>query len=181
LIQSIAEDEIMQMIRCTKKLQQEMGLKESDLEVAGPAFSYLGGWHANLIHIDRRKCVLFVNDRTLFNFIAPDVSREQIRELSVLFKSYLRCVLAEEGIAESVKQRIFSEYAEIAYGNTNNKSVLGSMNDLAFHYKYQIMEEGGVHGCMVPSIISRLNHMPMGAIRYVYPIKALMAMYETAI
>ena len=58
----------MQLIRCTKKLQKEMGLKQSDLCAEEPCFSYLGSWHVNLIHFDRRKCVLFVNDKTLFNF-----------------------------------------------------------------------------------------------------------------
>ena len=170
----------MQLIRCTKKLQKEMGLKKPDLLEEEPRFSYLESWHANLIHIDRRKCILFVNDKTLFNFIAPDVSRVQIRELSVLFKDYLQCVLAEEGIEELNREKILSEYAEVAYANTNSRSVLGSMNDLAFHYKYLILMEGGVHSYNVPSIINKLNHMPMGAIEYAFPIEALRAMYETA-
>ena len=54
----------MQLIRCTLKLQKEMGFKKSDLREDEPVFSYLGSWHANLIHIDRRKCILFVNDKT---------------------------------------------------------------------------------------------------------------------
>lgn len=169
----------MQLIRCTKKLQKEMGLKKSDLLDEEPRFSYLGSWHANLIHIDRRKCILFVNDKTLFNFIASDVSRAHIKELSVLFKDYLQCVLAGEGIVKRAREKILLEYAEVAYANTNSKRVLGSMNDLAFHYKYHILEEGGVHGCAVPGIISKLNRMPMGAIDYAYSIEALRAMYET--
>ena len=28
--------------------------------------------------------------------------------------------------------------------STNSKAVLGSMNDLAFHYKYLLLEGGGV-------------------------------------
>ncbi len=59
----------MQLIRCTKKLQKEMGLKQSGLCTEEPRFLYLGPWHANLIHIDRRKCILFVNDNTLFNSV----------------------------------------------------------------------------------------------------------------
>lgn len=52
-----------------------MGLKPSDLCTEEPRFSYLGSWHANLIQIDRRKCLLFVNERTLFDFIMPDVAQ----------------------------------------------------------------------------------------------------------
>ena len=169
----------MQLIRCTGKLQKEMGLKKTDLLETEPHFLYLGTWHANLIHIDKRKCVLFVNDKTLFNFIAPDVSRAEIRNLTGLFNGYLRCVLSDEGFIDSAIEKIMSEYDEVGYAKTNSKSVLGSMNDLAFHYKYNIQEEGGVHSSAVPGIIRKLNHMPMGAIEYTYPIEALRALYET--
>ena len=53
------------------------------------------------------------------------------------------------------------------------------MNDLAFHYKFYILEEGGAHSHTVPSIIRKLNQIPMGAIKYAYPIDVLRAMYET--
>ena len=157
-----------------------MGLKQSDLCAEEPRFSYLGPWHANLINIDRRKCVLFVNDKTLFNFIVPDLSKAQIRELDKLFKGHLSCVLADAGMAEADRARMLSEYDEVGITNTNSKSVLGSMNDLAFHYKYSIQEAGGVHSPAVPGIIRRLNRMPMGALKYVFPIEALRALYQTA-
>jgi len=168
----------MQLIRCTKKLRKEMGLKKVELAESEPKFSFLGSWHANLLHIDRKKCVLFVNDKTLFNFLVPDVSRSQIRKLYSLFKGYLECVLSEEDFSKAVKTRIMEEYQEIEYSNTNSKSVLGSMNDLVFHYKYHILSEGGVHSSALPSIIKKLNHMPMGALEYTFPIEALKAMYE---
>jgi len=170
----------MQLIRCTKKLQKEMGLKQSGLCNDEPRFLCLGPWHANLIHIDRRKCVLFVNDKTLFNFIAPDVSRAQIRKLDKLFKGYLSCVLADEGIAKADRVRTLLEYNEVGFANTNSKSVLGSMNELVFHYKHSILEAGGVHSPAVPEIIRRLNRMPMGTLKYAFPIEAMKAMYQTA-
>ncbi|PVV14337.1 MAG: hypothetical protein B6D72_04200 [gamma proteobacterium symbiont of Ctena orbiculata] len=169
----------MQLIRCTKKLQKEMGLKQPDLCAEEPRFSYLGPWHANLFHIDRRKCVLFINDKTLFNFIVPDVPRSQIKELDKLFKNHLSCVLAAEDFAEEERARILSEYDEGGFANTSSKSVLGSMNDLAFHYKYSILNAGGVHSPTVPEIIRQLNRMPMGSLKYVFPIEALKDLYQT--
>ncbi|RZB30702.1 MAG: hypothetical protein SRB1_02982 [Desulfobacteraceae bacterium Eth-SRB1] len=67
---------------------------------------------------------------------------------------------------------------EIEYSNTNSKSVLGSMNDLAFHYKHHILYEGGVHSSALPGIIKKLNHMSMATLEYTFPIEALKAMYE---
>ncbi len=170
----------MQLIRCTKKLQKEMGLKKSDMSEAEPKESYLGSWHANLIYIDRKKCLLFVNDKTLFNFIVPDISRAQIKELSNIFRVNLECVLAAEDVPKRAKRKIMSEYESIQYTNTNSKSILGSMNDLAFHYKYLIQSEGGVQSYAVPSIIKKLNNMPMGALEYVFPIDALKVVCKNA-
>ena len=167
----------MQFLKCTKKLQKEMGLKPSELSSAEPTNGKLGPWHVNLIFINGKKCVLFVNDKTLFNFIAAGVTKSQIRELSSIFISLLNCVLVHEQIPEPVIEEILSEYKEIDYKSTDNKSVLGSVNDLAFHYKYLIQSEGGVHSYLVPNIISQLNRMPMGAIKYKYSIEALKEIY----
>ena len=167
----------MQLIRCTKKLQKVMGLKEADLVRHEPEFSFLGSWHANLIHIDRRKCVLFTNDKTLFNFLVPDVVRSQLRDLDKLFRSWFECILSEEGFGSELKVKVLSEYQEIGYAATNSKAVLGSMNDLAFHYKYLLLEGGGVHSCDLPEIIRNLNRMPMGALGYEYSSVALKTLF----
>ncbi len=157
-----------------------MGLKKNDISVNEPKEGCLGSWHANLIYIDGKKCVLFANDKTLFNFIVPDIPRVQIRELSKVFKHNLECVLSSEGISEKMKTKILLEYESIKYGNTTDKSVLGSLNDLAFHYKHRIESEGGIHSYAIPGIINQLNHMPMGALEYVFPIEALKNTFKKA-
>ena len=157
-----------------------MGLSPSDLVSAEPDFSYLGQWHANLTYINGRKCVLFANDRTLLNFIAPDVSRDQIRELDNLFRTWLSAVLHHEGLDMSVIDRIITEYDEIGIARTDSKSVLGSLNDLAFHYEFLIQESGGVHSPEIPDIIHKLNRMPMSPLELVFPDKELRALYDIA-
>jgi hypothetical protein len=171
----------MQLIRCTAKLIKEMGLKKPDLFEESPQFSFLGQWHANLIYINRRKCVLFVNDKILLNFIVPDVPRAEIRKLDEMFITILRCVLVSEGFSTKATEIILSEYSEIKFGKSNNRSVLGSVNDLAFHYEHSILECGGPHSSEVPAIIARLNRMPMRAsVGYIYPIEELGKLIETA-
>jgi len=158
-----------------------MGLKKIDLCTSEPTFSYLGSWHANLLHIDSKKCVLFVNDKTLFNFIAPNVKRNDIKNLDNLFNEHLIYALSSEDLTNESKEKIISEYTEINYTTTNSKKVLGSMNDLAFHYKHRILSDGGIYSALIPDIINKLNHMPMGSIGYNYAIDELKSIYETAI
>ena len=163
----------MQLIRCTAKLRKEMGVKDSALCRGDAEELALGPWHANLIRVERRKCVLFVNDKTLFNFIAPNVSRSEIRGLHQLFLSFLYPVLSEEGFTKIEREKIASEYKDVRYAKTTNKSVLGSMNDLAFHYEHRIMVAGGIFSHEVPAIISALNRMPMGPLDYAYAVEEL--------
>ena len=154
-----------------------MGLKNEALTQQEPAPSLLGPWHANLITIDQSHCVLFVNDKTLFNFLIPDVSPTQFSQFDTLFRGFLQCMLAEEGFNQTTADKILQEYAEIGFANTNNKSVLSSMNDLTQRYRYSIEKAGSVHSCMIPQIIHRLNTMPMGAIGYRFSVNALQELY----
>ena len=170
----------MQLIRCTAKLLKEVGLKPTELQHDEPQFSFLGPWHANLVYIDRRKSVLFVNDRTLFNFMLPDVNRAQIRGLPDLFLSGLSCVISAEDFPEEVKRKILKEYEQIALAKSSNRSVLGSANDLAYHYKFSILDAGGVHSWRVPEIIRQLNRMPMQAIKSKFPIEEIRTLYGIA-
>lgn len=55
-----------------------MGLTGKDLCQDSPQDPFLGYWHANIIYIDGKKYIQFVNDKTLFNFIIPDLPRNQI-------------------------------------------------------------------------------------------------------
>jgi hypothetical protein len=107
----------------------------------------------------------------------PDVVRGQLRELDKLFCRWFECVLSEEGFDSELKVKVLCEYQEIGYAATNSKAVLGSMNDLAFHYKYLLLEGGGVHSCDLPEIIRNLNRMPMGALGYEYSSVALKTLF----
>lgn len=167
----------MQLIHCTQKLLKEMGLKKSDLPTDSSPGAVLGPWHANLLYIDRRKCILLANDKTLFNFIVPDLKKEHIRQLDALFPQWLQCILAEEGFDEAIRDKIMVEYRDIGFASTHSRVVLGSMNDLAFHYKIQIESAGGVHSYMIPQIIRQLNRMSMKPLGYGFPIYALRDLY----
>ena len=168
----------MQLIRCTEKLRKEMGLKKSELAETVISSSRLGQWHANLIYIDRKKCVLFANDLTLFNFIVPDLKRAHIRELDKIFRQFLTTVVNSEPDLAGVAQKIVEEHATIEFASTNNRSVLGSMNDLAYQYTYLILERGGVHSPYVPEIIKSQNRLPMGALNHMHAIEAVKKVYK---
>ena len=54
-----------------------MGIKPSDIASEIPESPIFGSWYANQIDINGRQGILFVNDKTLFNFIIPELHKNQ--------------------------------------------------------------------------------------------------------
>lgn len=140
----------------------------------------LGSWHANLIHIDGRKTLLFVNDRTRFNFIVPDVRRAQICDLGAVFTEGFSRALSDVRVAERTRVRILEECRDFVFAPTGDRRVLGTMNDIASHYKYSMLEGGGMEGAAIPAIIRNLNRIPFAAVGYRFPVELLRNLYKTA-
>ena len=95
--------------------------------------------------------------------------------MDAVFLQHLVLNLFQEGFSEEVVKQLTQEYDRIQFAKTDNKSVLGSMNDLAWHYKYHLTEDGED---FLPHIIRKLNRMPMGAIKYAYSIEVLRQVVE---
>ncbi len=74
----------MQPIHCTQKLLKELGKRGAGVPQPEPQRGLLGPWHANLIRIERRKCILFTNDLTLYSFLVPGVKKVVIQADHVL-------------------------------------------------------------------------------------------------
>lgn len=155
-----------------------MGLSPDDLHTGEGSSVKMGGWHANLLQIDRRKCVLFTNDKTLLNFLVPDLSHNELRELSDRFRNHLRKLLQEERLDEKLQKRVMEEYLEVEYAGASSQSVLEPMNDLAHHYTFHVETRGGLQKCDLQTIIKAMNRMPMSAISYNSPIVRFSKLYK---
>lgn len=153
----------MLVLRCTKKLQTAIKLKKSDLVNVDIKTAKFSSWFLNLIEIDGRPCLLAANDQTLFNFLIADVPKLTAEQLIELFKSYLHCVLAEEGFDQTFIHKLMDEFTEVRFANTNSRRVLGSLNELAFFYQCHLEEES-VHSPRLPEMIKKMNRLVMGMI-----------------
>ena len=63
-------------------------------------------------------------------------------------------------------------HSDCRIANTNDKRVLGSLNELAFMYGYHIADAGSVHSYQVPEIIKKMKRAPMGMLNGKYAIDA---------
>ncbi len=164
----------MQVIHCTKKLLIELGVHVSKVRPDHPS-EIFGPWHANLIRVERRKCILFTNDRTLFSFLVPGVKKND--DFHDLFLLNLNSNLAIEGFEQRDILKALAEYCEIAIAPTTNRSVLGSMNDLAYQVESLISRAGGLGKADMLRVNMMLNRIPMGALKYHYAIEKVYKLF----
>jgi hypothetical protein len=168
----------MRIIHCTKKLLKELDVPLVDPDKIPQPTEGLGNWYANLLRIDRRKCLLFTNEKSLYTFLIPKVLKANLKSIEQEFLIHLSYNLQYEGFGLEVINRVMQEYQEIGFAKTVSKSVLGSMNDFAYHYEFQIMREGGIENIRILHLNKKINRTPMGALKYNFPIETLKKLLE---
>jgi hypothetical protein len=167
----------MPLIRCTGKLLAEMGAHvNTSAEPTHP--TRLGHWYAHLLRTDRRKCVIFTSEQTLLTFLVVGLNRDAIRDYATLFRGGLRQLLEWEGFAPGDVARALDEYEELALAPTAERSVLGSLNDLARMAAAYIQHEGGLRGCDLRALNHRLNQTPMSRLQMASPLDATRRVLE---
>lgn len=161
----------MALIQCTQKLQAK--LDSLDAGSMKEPTSILGDWHANLLCIERRNCILFTNDLTLYSIFLPKIVKEHFQKLEAVFTQALALNLEAESLGQYIEP-ILSEYKNtLTFTKSNNRSVLGSMNDIAYMVKLRVFDHGGLDHCNCLKFNKTINRTPFKAIKYHYPIECL--------
>jgi hypothetical protein len=73
----------------------------------------LGNWYCNIIRIDRKKCLLFTNEKTLYSFLLPNVLKKNITNIAEEFLINLSFNLQAEGFGLEVIRTVMQEYKGI--------------------------------------------------------------------
>lgn len=152
----------MAILRCTTKLLNELKAKPTSAPDQPPG---LCDWHANLLRLERKKYVLFTNDQTLYSLLVHWMKTPRSADFLERFRLGLFKSLMSEGLAEVQIEYILSEHTQVMITKTSSRSVLGSMNDLAFQIKSMI-RVSGLTDADLSKINRQLNRIPMSAIKY---------------
>ena len=158
------------IIHCTQKLLAELKTKPTQGESASDPF---WSWHAKVFHIERRKCVLITNDTTLFTIFIPALKKPDFELFHFVIGQHLFKNLLSENIPQRQIEAVLSECENIKYQKTNNRSVLGSMNDQKLQLEYLISAEGGLARTDIYELNQNLNRNLLSAIGHKHPIKML--------
>lgn len=134
----------------------------------------LGNWYANLLRIDRRKCLIFTNEKSLYTFFIPTVTKESLKNIIDEFLFNLNMNLQAEGFPLEVIIKVMQEYTDIGFAKTASRKVLGSMNEFAFEYEYLINHRyEGIEKVRILAVNKEVNLTIMKGIKYLHPIEAL--------
>ena len=168
----------MRIIHCTQKLLKELDVPIIDPDKTPSDSQGLGNWYANLIKIDRKKCLLFTNEKTLYSFLIPHIKKATLKNIVNEFMITLNFNLQYEGFSLEVISKVMEDYEKIGFAKTASRKVLGSMNELAFQYEVLIMGKEGLGNVKILELNHTINRTIMGAIKYKYPIEALKKVLE---
>ncbi len=163
----------MLQIRCTKKLLDALGIKQKDIGSIKGADSLLGNWYANLFSADRRKILVFMNEKTLLSFVLVGIKKDNIKKNMEMFYRGLEQVFTLEGIDGEKIEEVFAEYEDVEFTKTESRSVLGNLNELVSLYKHHIYHNEGLQYCDMTAVIQQINHMPQRNIDWKYSVEAL--------
>lgn len=156
------------ILRCTGKVLALLGTpKPSPVEVAAQ------DWYANLLWIERRKCLLVTHAATLFSVFIPDVRAAQLRPPGPLVVARIHDALRAENLPSAALGRLDAH--DVTVAPTASRQILGTMNDHAGLIEHAITAGGGLARCDLDTLHHSLHRTINSVTGYVPPIELVTA------
>ena len=121
-------------IQCTRKLTEKFDIKIKNDIICGDLFS----WHAHIFNFNRKNCIIFMNNKTRYNFLIYGVTKKQICDFNNIIKENLIKNLEAENINSTKMSRYIKEFNEIEYTKTSDRRLIGQINDMIYISKYRL-------------------------------------------
>ena len=134
-------------LHCTKKLLSALPLDEtgglinrlqSRYSANDEAATPLDHWHANLITMQRRKCILFVHDETRFPVFVPALKKTDFGLLDRYFADSFLNTLLKTGADDALMEQGRGWLSAFACDSICDRSVLGTLNRMATEIDYML-------------------------------------------
>ncbi len=149
--------------------------------------SPLGDWNGHIFSIARRKCLIFINNKTYYSLFLTNVMKKDFVNFRELFLTRIVEQMRYDQVIKHEDHKILDDhFVNVALARTNNdKKTIGKINDLISLYKYYFHIEN--ESLSYDNILSdnslineRLSGSPQSRNKYIIPkkeMKELVAMY----
>jgi hypothetical protein len=152
------------MLCLTSKLLSDVDDPLSPADTA--TSSALGDWYGHIFVVDRKKCILFINEPTLFVSLACGVVKADYRKIVPFFLQRLEAALRNEGFGQKQIAYILKLHRYVGIGKTSNRTTVGALNNRIADTKTIVTFNGGFANCDLGEISRDLNTTPMKPIGY---------------
>jgi hypothetical protein len=156
-------------VRCTQKLLRRV---ESTEKPAAPT-TVLGDWYANVLYSQPHQLVLCVSERSLLPVV---LHAKEAHTLAPRLTLAVGQLLQRLGVATAMIEREQHEMRAFAYSRTQNRRVLGQLNDLMFQLSWYL-HDGPAENLLTHSL--HLAETPCGAIDG-FPDKLTVELFQAA-
>jgi hypothetical protein len=161
------------ILRCTSKLVDLLGRRNVQLVEVEPSDD---DWYANLLWLDRRKCLLLMHVGTLFPVFVTDVRKRDLQPLGSFMVRLIETELARERLPEDVLGRL--DPGALRLARTASRSMLGFMNETAAECRYHVEAVGGLDRTDLDTLNRRLRRTLHNRDGYRDPLELVAARLE---
>ena len=174
------------ILHCTKKLYAKLPEKVKATQQPGTAIGIQAqwlNWHANLITIQRRQCVIAVHDATRFTLFIPCLTKKDFGNLDWHLNDVFINTLLKSDFPPELVDIATTNYQSLKFDTTCNRSVQGTMNqvtqeiDFGMYYKSASVTDINPY-----RYSSDLSHRPCGVKGqkdYIWPDREMAQLLKT--
>jgi Domain of unknown function (DUF6933) len=127
------------VVRCTGKLLKLLGERSVRLAETPPSSD---DWYANLLWLDRSKCLLITHAGTLFSLFVADIHAADLRPFERRIVDLLTGAPRDEELPSDALGPL--EASEVQIAKTASKHVLGVMNQMALEIEWAADQAAGL-------------------------------------
>ena len=120
---------------------------------------------------------MFVNERSLVTVAVPV---KEVENLIPLFRLRVENLLLMIDVEQEVIDREMSHLEPVQFAKTASRSILGSMNDIAWNYQYISEEAEYVSRLSLSDAELKLSMMPSGVLDHRLPAEVAIELLERA-
>lgn len=130
----------MFVIGATKKLQNELSKPIEDVEEYSNV-PEIQQWHANIVTLNRRKCLILMNNATGINLTLFGLKKQQFEHLDSVIKGSLKQLFQLLEIEKELADKVLDNADEIVYTKTKSRKVLGMMKEIKFFAEDAVQDQ----------------------------------------
>ena len=174
------------ILHCTKKLYAKLPEKVKAIQHPATAIGIQAqwlNWHANLITIQRRQCVIAVHDATRFTLFIPCLTKKDFANLDWHFNDVFINTLLKSDLQPELVDTAATNYQPLTFDTICNRSVQGTMKQVAQEIDYGLYYKRISVADISPYRYSAdLSHRPCGVKSkkdYIWPDRELAQLLKT--